>query len=65
MCESSDRSIESCAGMVGNDCGIDVANKELYLAEEEFQASFGMSQAEYSKLPKWRKVLLKKNVGLF
>lgn len=51
--------------MMGTDCGIDVANKELYLAEPDFQASFDMNQEKYCKLPKWRKVLLKKKVGLF
>lgn len=58
-------SLEELKGMVGNESGIDVANKELYLADADFQASFGMNQEEYSKLPKWRKVLLKKKVGLF
>ena len=51
--------------MVGTDCGIDVANKELYLAEADFEACFDMDLEKYSKLPKWRKVLLKKKVGLF
>lgn len=51
--------------MTGDDSGIDVANKELYLDEDDFQKTFGMSREEYSKLLKWRQVLLKKEVGLF
>lgn len=51
--------------MMGDDSGIDVANKELYLEDEHFQAAFGKNREEYSKLPKWRQVLLKKKVGLF
>lgn len=51
--------------MTGDNSGIDVANKELYLEDEHLQAAFATSREAYSKLPKWRQVLLKKKVGLF
>ena len=51
--------------MTGDNSGIDVANKELYLEDEHLQAAFATSREAYSKLSKWRQVLLKKKVGLF
>lgn len=51
--------------MADEDSGIDVANKEMYLADEEFLAIFEMKRETFEKLPKWRQVLLKKKVGVF
>lgn len=54
-----------CTGMADEDSGIDVANKEQYLADEDFLAIFEMNRETFEKLPKWRQVLLKKKVGVF
>jgi hypothetical protein len=43
----------------------DVTRKEEYLSEEQFKDLFQMSKSEFSKLPKWKKELKKKELGLF
>ncbi|XP_065196532.1 gelsolin, cytoplasmic-like [Sycon ciliatum] len=45
--------------------GVDVLFKEKYLNDDEFQTVFGMSAADFEKLPKWKKDNLKKSKKLF
>lgn len=44
---------------------IDLANKELYLNDQEFKSLFGMDKAAFAKLPKWKQADSKKKVQLF
>lgn len=44
---------------------VDPANKELYLNDEDFQQIFAMSYEQFDVLPRWKKLDLKKKVGLF
>eukprot|EP00946_MAST-07B_sp_MAST-7B-sp1_P003378 g3378.t1 len=44
---------------------VDRAHLEKYLSSDEFQNVFGMSQAAFSKLPKWKQKTLKQNKNLF
>eukprot|EP00033_Pygsuia_biforma_P000337 GCRY01000410.1.p1 GENE.GCRY01000410.1~~GCRY01000410.1.p1 ORF type:complete len:799 (+),score=281.68 GCRY01000410.1:122-2518(+) len=43
----------------------DKTQLELYLEDDEFATVFGMSRADYEKMPKWKKQNLKKKVNLF
>ena len=52
------------AGMNGAD-GIDPSQKEMYLSDEDFSAAFASDKATYIQKPQWRRILLKKKVGLF
>ena len=45
--------------------GIDMTRKECYLSSEEFQSCFNQDLEAFNKLPMWRRILLKKKVGLF
>ena len=45
--------------------GIDLKNKEAYLSASMFLSVFGMDEKSYELLPKWKKELIKKKVGLF
>ncbi|KAG2389384.1 hypothetical protein C9374_013944 [Naegleria lovaniensis] len=45
--------------------GVDPTKKELYLSAEDFKTHFGMTLAEYIKLPPVQKKKLKKNLNLF
>lgn len=45
--------------------GIDVLRRETYLSNEEFQQLFGMDQAAFAAMPKWKQVNKKKELGLF
>uniref|UniRef100_A0AC34FN51 HP domain-containing protein n=1 Tax=Panagrolaimus sp. ES5 TaxID=591445 RepID=A0AC34FN51_9BILA len=45
--------------------GVDAANKEKHLNDDDFEKVFGMSRKEYDELPKWRQIEHKKRVGLF
>lgn len=45
--------------------GIDITIKETYLSDAEFSKVFGVSKAEFAKLPKWRQQAKKKEVNLF
>jgi len=38
---------------------------ELYLSDEEFEATLGMSKEEWSNVPAWKKTNLRKEHGLF
>lgn len=44
---------------------VDPANKELYLNDEDFQRIFAMTYEQFDVLPRWKKLDLKKKVGLF
>lgn len=45
--------------------GVDLKNKEVYLSTSMFLIVFGMDEKSYEVLPKWKKDLIKKKVGLF
>ena len=45
--------------------GIDKLRKEEYLSDDEFLEVFKMTKEQYLKLPKWRRINKKKEVGLF
>ena len=45
--------------------GVDWAQREDYLRDDEFKKTFGMERNEFSKLPKWKRQSAKKKVGLF
>ena len=45
--------------------GVDLANKELYLTAPIFLSVFEMDAKSFESLPKWKKDLIKKKVGLF
>jgi supervillin len=38
---------------------------EMYLNDEEFSTSLGMTKDEWKELPQWKKTNLKKENGLF
>ena len=37
----------------------------MYLSQEDFESIFNMTREKYLALPEWKRVLLKKDVGLF
>ena len=45
--------------------GIDLSNKEAYLTAPIFLSVFEMDAKSFEALPKWKKDLIKKKVGLF
>jgi len=45
--------------------GVDLANKDQHLNDQEFQTVFGMDRAAFNALPAWKKANLKKKVKLF
>ena len=45
--------------------GIDLTNKESYLTAPVFVSVFDMDAKSFESLPKWKKDLIKKRVGLF
>ncbi|KAG9491613.1 hypothetical protein GDO78_000237 [Eleutherodactylus coqui] len=45
--------------------GVDPARKESYLSDRDFIAAFGMTRGEFSALPSWKQLNLKKQIGLF
>ena len=45
--------------------GVDPAKKEEYLSDAEFVQVLGLQKEEFSSLPAWKQVNLKKNAGLF
>lgn len=45
--------------------GIDLAHREAYLSTEEFIKVFGMSRTEFYNTPKWKRVQMRKSVGMF
>ena len=44
---------------------VDPAKKEEYLSEAEFVEVLGLQREEFSSLPAWKQVNLKKSAGLF
>ena len=44
---------------------IDPTNKEQYLDDAEFEQIFKMTRQEFVTKPQWKKIELKKQVGLF
>ncbi|KAI4363989.1 hypothetical protein MLD38_020136 [Melastoma candidum] len=45
--------------------GIDFKRREAYLSDEEFKTIFGITKAEFYKLPRWKQDMNKKKVDLF
>ncbi|XP_060072060.1 gelsolin, cytoplasmic-like [Ylistrum balloti] len=45
--------------------GVDPTCKEVYLSDAEFQKIFGLNRSVYKKMPRWKQMNLKKDVGLF
>jgi len=45
--------------------GVDPSHKEQHLSEDEFKKIFGVSKAEFNKMPQWKQVAKKKEFGLF
>ena len=45
--------------------GVDWAQRQAYLSDDDFQQHFGMTQSEFNALPKWKKQAAKKKVGIF
>uniref|UniRef100_A0A2K5JD99 HP domain-containing protein n=2 Tax=Colobus angolensis palliatus TaxID=336983 RepID=A0A2K5JD99_COLAP len=45
--------------------GVDPLKLEIYLTDEDFQFALDMTRKEYSALPAWKQVNLKKTGGLF
>uniref|UniRef100_A0A674NP97 Supervillin a n=1 Tax=Takifugu rubripes TaxID=31033 RepID=A0A674NP97_TAKRU len=45
--------------------GVDPLRLEVYLTDEDFETALEMSREEYSSLPGWKQVNLKKSKGLF
>lgn len=45
--------------------GVDPTNREVHLADDVFQATFGMAKADFAKQPKWKKDSEKKKHNLF
>ena len=44
---------------------VDPSKKESYLSDAEFEKKFGCDRAAFESSPSWKKVVLKKKVGLF
>lgn len=54
------------AGFVrGWPAGVNPTRREEWLAPVEFEAVFGVPFATFRKLPSWKKIMLKQEVGLF
>jgi hypothetical protein len=47
------------------DGAIDMASKETYLTDSEFQQVFSQDRATFNGLAKWKRDAAKKKVGLF
>ncbi|KAM9308207.1 supervillin [Gastrophryne carolinensis] len=45
--------------------GVDPLNLEIYLSDKDFEIALEMSREEYSSLPSWKQVNVKKAKGLF
>ncbi|KAM4796909.1 advillin [Rhinophrynus dorsalis] len=45
--------------------GIDPTRKESYLSDHDFMTLFRMTRGEFSALPTWRQLSMKKELGLF
>ena len=45
--------------------GVAASSREYYLNDADFEVVMGMSKENWTKIPTWRKVVIKKRVGLF
>ncbi|KAM8976191.1 advillin [Pelodytes ibericus] len=45
--------------------GVDPARKENYLSDRDFVSVFGITRGEFSALPAWKQLNIKKQLGLF
>ncbi|CAJ0930655.1 unnamed protein product [Ranitomeya imitator] len=45
--------------------GVDPTRKETYLSDRDFISVFGMTRGEFSALPSWKQLNIKKKLGLF
>ncbi|XP_053564187.1 advillin [Bombina bombina] len=45
--------------------GVDPTKKENYLSDQDFISAFGVTRGEYSALPTWKQLNVKKEKGLF
>lgn len=45
--------------------GVDWANRETYLKDDEFLLHFEMDKTAFATLPKWKQIAAKKKVGIF
>ena len=44
--------------------GVDASQRQNYLSDAEFQATFGMDKDAFGKLPGWQKTAAKKKANL-
>jgi len=44
---------------------VDISKRELYLEDTEFASLFKLTKKEFVVLPKWKQIVLKKEVKLF
>ena len=49
----------------GCPAGVEAANKEKSLNDEDFEATFKMSRGDFDSLPKWKREKAKKDAGIF
>lgn len=45
--------------------GVDPAEKEKHLSDEDFTSIFGMTKDDFASLPHWKKLSMKKEKGMF
>ena len=45
--------------------GVDFNAREMWLSDKDFLAAMGSPKAEFQGMQKWKRVALKKKVGLF
>jgi len=45
--------------------GVDPSRREMYLSDADFMETFGMSKAEFDKMPKWKQTVQKQEKKLF
>ena len=45
--------------------GVDFNSREMWLSDKDFLAAMGSPKAEFQGMQKWKRVALKKKVGLF
>ena len=45
--------------------GVDAAHRESYLRADDFKELFGIDKNAFDALPKWKRTVLKKRMGLF
>jgi hypothetical protein len=63
----SDELIISLSDMIAKNYpqDIDLANKEKYLSDEDFQKTFNMSKIDFASLPLWKRMNLKKAANIW